>query len=129
MKMPTSNEMVSLAMEAWGKNQDRPVDVSMLAQSLLGIKDAQGRPIMSEHEMKHPAAFLMLNQLAQGLRAMASNQAPQGASASRIGVEKTGGVAPQDREEDVGKLKEEIARLNKVLAQKEREIKKLKGDR
>jgi hypothetical protein len=129
MKTSTSNEIIVLAIEAWGKNQQRRVDFTMLAQSLLGMKDSQGQPVMSEHEMNHPAAFLMLNQLAQGVRALTSDEAVQAAWTSTVGGDSSGGIVQRDRQEDATALKAKIAKLTDELGKKDREIKDLKAKR
>lgn len=129
MKPSASNEIVVLAIEAWGKNQQRGVDFTMLAQSLLGMKDSQGQPVMSEHEMNHPAAFLMLNQLAQGVRAVASDEAVQAAWTASVGGDSSGGLGRREQREDATALKAKIAKLTDELAKKDREIKDLKAKR
>ena len=129
MKPSTANEIVTLAMEAWGRDENRLVDVTTLAQSLLGIKDEQGQPMLSDLEMKHPAAMLMLNQLAHLLREITDTSTDH--TDGKVGAESKGSddAVGKERREAVTALKQEIARLNKVLAQKEREIKNLKRNR
>lgn len=129
MKTSMPNEIVALAIETWTKSQHRTVDVTTFAQNLLGMKDAKGQPLLSEQEMKYPAAVLMLNQLTRSFREMTSDPNVRAAWISSRGFETVREPAEKKHGEEITGLKEELARLNKVVAEKDREIKNLKKNR
>jgi len=132
---PTSNiNAASQLLAQVFANRGRTIDTRLLALGALGVKDGQGKAVLSDLELNNPAAFLVLNQLVQPvLNALLPEQVLRTFSAtSPAGSEGTAGTpAPSEtaaasaQDEQLSKLQTEVSALQETLKQQQEIIDQL----
>ncbi len=105
-------------------NRNCRIDTQTLVLGALGLRDAQGQPVMSELERQNPAAFLVLNQLAQPvLNTLLSEQTLRTFAAASTNA--TGATTAGS--EDIRNLQSQVAELSNTLKQQQEIIDQLQN--